>query len=260
MSSVRVQAALARRQRYAGPGEMAMNVATPLTAAPLALVASHCQVEHSRFHGGQPHDARYAEEIVRRAIVERDEAAWEALHAIYSPQVAAWCRRAGAREDELDDLCAVAWEKFWRAFGCDRLRHATGIGAVLQYLMLCATSVVFDARRKAAGAARFALDLEPEQAELLLPVAEAEEPDWHEFRALVWRCLHSDAERMLVRLQYGRGYRSADVQRLRPDLFRSVEDVYRTHHTLFDRLRRNKALRSWFVTHGFAAPDRKPPD
>jgi len=236
-----------------------MNAATMLTADPIALVAARCQAEDGCFHSGQPHDDRYALEIVRRATVERDEAAWEALHAIYSPQVAAWCRRAGAREQELDELCTVAWEKFWHAFDRRRLERAAGISAVLEYLMLCATSVVFDARRKAATAARFAADLAPEEAELLRPRGgKAPEPDWDAFRALVWRCLRTDAERVLLRLQFACGCRPAEVRRRRPDLFPTVEHVYRTRHTLFERLRRNAALRRWFQTQGDAAPRSGP--
>ncbi|HZQ37072.1 MAG TPA: hypothetical protein VFD32_14165 [Dehalococcoidia bacterium] len=230
-----------------------MNVATTLASDPIALVAARCRAEHGCFRSGQPHDDRFALEIVRRAIAQRDEAAWEALLTIYGPQVAAWCRRAGAGEQELDELCAVAWEKFWHAFDRRRLERAAGISAVLEYLMLCATSVVFDAKRKAAAVARFAADLAPEDAELLRRGGKAPEPDWDEFRALVRCCLRSEAERVLLRLQFACGYRPAEIRRRRPDLFPGVVDVYRTHHTLFDRLRRNAALRRWFQEHGFAA-------
>lgn len=236
-----------------------MELTATLATAPIAVVASRCRLEHGHFHGGQPHDDRFADEIVRRAVVERDDAAWEVLHTTYAPQVAAWCRRAGCREEELDDLCAVAWEKFWRAFGPERLERAAGIAAVLQYLMLCATSVVLDARRKQGVAARIAVALEPEQAELLAPPRPiAEEPDWDEFHALLLRCLRSEAERALIRLVFACGYKPGEIPSVRPDLFPGVEDVYRTRHAIFDRLRRNAALRGWLQARGLHARKRAP--
>lgn len=236
-----------------------MNLTATLATEPIAAVAARCQIEHACFHGGRPHDDRYASEIVRRAIMERDEAAWEALHQIYSPQVAAWCRRAGANEGELDDLCAIAWEKFWHAFGPERLEHADGLRAVLQYLMLCATSVVTDERRRTGAVARFAVELEPERAELLLPPPAAADTDWSEFRCLVLRCLRGERECTLIRLMFACGYKPADMPRLRPCLFPNVEAVYRTRHAIFDRLRRNVALRRWLVEQGLSVAARTRP-
>ncbi|HLZ71008.1 MAG TPA: hypothetical protein VKV26_13995 [Dehalococcoidia bacterium] len=221
-----------------------------LAMLPVQELAWHCRMQHDRYHRGQAHDDGYANELVRRAVIARDEIAWEALYTIYNCQVAAWCRRAGAPPAELEDLCAAAWLKFWHAFTVDRLCRAKDIRAVLKYLMLCATSVVIDAKRKAACAARFASDLEPEQAERLLAVECGSEPDWHDFWRRVQASLHSEADRVLVQLAYERELKSAEIQAARPDLFPTVEDVYRTRHAIFDRLRRNTALRRWFECGG----------
>jgi hypothetical protein len=140
--------------------------------------------------------------------------------------------------------------KFLRAFTADRLTRAHGIRAVMQYLMLCAASVVVDAKRRAAIASRFAVDLEPEKAERLLSVERGGvEPDWTQFWRLVQASLRCRADRVLVMLAYSRELKSAEIQAARPDLFPTVEDVYRIRHAIFDRLRRNTALRRWFE-HG----------
>src|SRR5262245_34424784 len=62
----------------------------------LAVLALHCATESERFYHGRSHDTRFAYELFRRAVVERDELAWEHVYTHYSPLVEGWVRRSGA--------------------------------------------------------------------------------------------------------------------------------------------------------------------
>ena len=65
-------------------------------------------------------------------------------------------------------------------------------------------------------------------------------------RGLIDSHLSSEEERALIYLKYELGLKSAEVQGRRPDLFPTVNDVYRVTRNLLDRLRRSPRLRECF--------------
>src|SRR5206468_3108703 len=67
----------------------------PLQMDLFALVR-RCLAESERFYRGQPHDTRFSYELFRRALVDRDEIAWEQIYTHCSPLVESWVRRSGA--------------------------------------------------------------------------------------------------------------------------------------------------------------------
>ncbi len=206
------------------------------------------QEEAGRYQAGVAGDERFVLEVVRRAVVERDELCWEALHALYGPVVHRWCRAMARRADqEVEELAALAWEKFWRSFTADKLAACRGAGSVLAYLKACVHSVVVDAQRRRpaplpleAAETRPDLGASPEET-----VAEAEERA--RLRELVLRHVRSEQDRAIITLSYELGLRSAAVQAARPDLFPTVADVYRATRNLLDRLGRSRELRAWFA-------------
>ena len=56
----------------------------------LVTLERHCATESERFYRGQPHDTRFAYELFRRALVERDEVAWENILIHQPPRVTRW--------------------------------------------------------------------------------------------------------------------------------------------------------------------------
>lgn len=62
----------------------------------LITLMRRCATESERFYRGQQHDTRYSYELFRRALVERNESAWEQLFHHYSGLVEGWVRRSGA--------------------------------------------------------------------------------------------------------------------------------------------------------------------
>ncbi|MFN8559685.1 MAG: hypothetical protein U0531_20855 [Dehalococcoidia bacterium] len=212
----------------------------------LADLCRRCRDEIERYRAGNVHDDRYCFELLRRAIAERDEAAWREMHATYDPQVRAWCRRAAAESrDDVDEVAALAWEKFWHSYTAVKLAGAGGSGEALRYLQMCARSAVIDLARKRQSA--LPLDLAAEQRDPAPSPADDlnAEAARREFWEVVRRHLRDEREQALVMLAYELGLKSAQVQARRPDLFPSVHDVYRITRNLLDRLRRSPDLRSW---------------
>lgn len=210
----------------------------------VSALAVRCQAEAEQFRTGQSHDDRYAIELFRRAIVERDEPAFEAAYQIYHGQVSAWCRRSGADDEDLEEFVNTTWSKFWIHFTEAKLLAAGSLAGILTYLKLCSRSVTLDAERR--GAPTTGLDAAEEVATSDLA------PDEHyinaEQRETLWRIverhLHTERERTLIRLTYQLGLRPVDIHAALPDLFQEVTDVYRMLRNVLDRLRRDADLRS----------------
>lgn len=212
------------------------------------------RVEMARYRRNQAHDDRYAFEIFRRSVAENDGSGWRVLLWLYGPQVAAWCSRASnGRQHNLDDLTARTWERFWRTYTPEKLAHAHGLAGVLRYLKLCAISVVMDAGREQSiitsldRLAGFRADDAPAPADLAVDDV-AQKAFWQ----IVQARLHDETERVVVYLRYVMGCRPADIHVQRPDLFPSVQEVYRVTRNILDRLRRCDELRGWRERHEFA--------
>jgi len=205
-----------------------------------------CREETGRYRRGEPYDDRFCFDMIRRAIVERDESCWSQLHAIYGEQVHAWCRgKAPGPNTEIEELAAVAWEKFLISYRPEKLAAAAGSAAVLRYLKMCAQSVTIDAARARSGTvslddAADPPDPAPAPADVL-----AERSFHSELWQLVSGMLRNERERVLMHLMYDIGLKSAEIQGQRPDLFSDVGDIYRLTRNIQDRLARSPELRAW---------------
>lgn len=219
-----------------------------LTSLPVAELCRRCAEETARFHQGAPSDDGPCFELFRRAIVERDECCWRELVSLYDAQVRAWCRRAARCLDDPDELAALTWEKFWQHCTAEKLRAAGSTAQLLCYLKLCARSVAVDAAR--VRAAWLSLD----QAVVDWPDSAPSPADVcgeGAARTALWQMVdthvHDEREQVVVHLLYELGWKSAEIQLSRPDLFPSVQEVYRVTRNVLDRLRRSQALRAWYA-------------
>jgi len=235
---------------YPGAGR---GLATELDAAALAAMdlsalMQHCVIESERFYRGQQHDTRFSYELFRRALVERDEAAWEQLYLHYSGLVEGWIRRcsAFANTGESSEYFVVgAFAKFWRALSPERFAAFPTLASLLQYLQLCATSVVIDSVRAQSWSGSLleettALERDPATA----PDEEAmNRLDREEFWRFIDTQLQSEIERVVVYSSFVLGLTPRAIYARRPDLFDTVNDVYNVKRNVLGRLSRNQQLR-----------------
>jgi DNA-directed RNA polymerase specialized sigma24 family protein len=218
-----------------------------LTVWSYAILFAAGEAALRRYQAGAATENGPAFELLRRAVVAREDDAWDALQQLFGSCVRGWCRQAGARDEDVDERVQTAWIRFWLAYSPDKLAAAETLGQVLRYLKLCARSAVLDAARRQQesvaleGAAMVAAPLTPDAGPALDAIERAA------FRRLLERHLRDERERVLLRLTYGVGLRPAEIQACRPDLFPTVREVYRVTRNVLDRLRRSAALREWWA-------------
>ena len=218
-----------------------------LRALAAAALCERCRDETRRFRHGEPDGEGFCFEVVRRAIVERDEHCWSELTAIYHELVSGWCRRSGATEDELDAVVSAAWVKFWHGYTAEKLARANGsIAAALGYMKMCARSAVLDERRRRA---RVQMHEAPAPDDIHGRVAEAEPDvallDSDAFWELIGQHLRDEREQLVVHLTYEIGLRPAEIYGLYRDRFADVGEVYKMTRNILDRLRRSRLLAGW---------------
>ncbi len=214
----------------------------------LPALVRRCVTESDHFYHNRPYDARFAHELFRRALVERDEIAWEHVYTHYSPLVESWVRRSGAfigSGESSEFFVGAAFTKFWRAVSPERFATFATLAALLSYLQLCTGSVVIDSVRAQSWAEMVSDDALPADQ---TPHASADDEAIERVsRAEFWRYidtqLNCDAERAVVLGSFVLGMKPGEICDQRPDLFANVGDVYNIKRNVLSRLSRNTELR-----------------
>jgi DNA-directed RNA polymerase specialized sigma24 family protein len=216
----------------------------------LAGLADQCRQETQKYHRRQEFREEFCYEIFRRAICERDGDAWSALVETYAGLTRGWIirhpARSSVREDD-DFLVNGLFERFLRAIGPDRFDQFPTLANILNYLKLCAHSVVMDEVRRRETAVVDSTDrlLEELGEEPGAESVELENVGARELWERINRALVDEAERRVIYLRLALGLAPREVQRREPDRFATVADVYRVYRNALDRLRRAPDIREF---------------
>lgn len=217
---------------------------------PLGELARRCREETVHFLRGDERDDTYCFEIFQRAVVQRDDAAWEAVVGQYRGIVLAYVTQHAAASilRESDDYWVNrAFQRFWGAVGPDRFGKFPDLAALLKYLKLCVHSVLMDELRSRRAASAVSMD---EVSESLPSRADAESSVLGKLASeQLWKViseeLQDEAEHHVVYLSFARDMKPADIAERYPHLFNGVADVYRIKRNVVERLRRSAEVRAF---------------
>jgi len=183
-------------------------------------------------------------ELFRRAILERDEAAWATIHARYRALLISWAYHSTSRMyagEWCDDLADQAFARAWVALTPARFAEFPTLPRLLGYLHACVMTTVIDNGRARASSERTQNKLDvgavatPEQ--IVLAEAEREEL-WRVVSALAT----TPAEQVVLVESLAYDFPPRSILARHPQLFGNVAAVYRTKRNLFARLQRNRDL------------------
>jgi DNA-directed RNA polymerase specialized sigma24 family protein len=214
----------------------------------LAALVACCERERRQYHEEQPTDNRFAYELFRRALVERDEAAWEQVYTSYRFMVEHWVQRSSAfasSSESSDFFVNAAFTRFWQAITPARFAGFATLAGLLAYLQRCARCVVIDYVRSHKHAEL------PVEAAVVEDYGPQQHPDEEAVqrvgRAEFWRFisaqLTSEAERVVLFSSFLAGLKSREIYRQHQDLFSSVDDVYSIKRNVLLRLGNSRHLR-----------------
>jgi DNA-directed RNA polymerase specialized sigma24 family protein len=219
---------------------------------PIVELARRCREETLRFLGGGDRDDTYCFEIFHRAVVDRSDAAWEAIVAQYRGIVLAYVGQhtvaALLRESE-DYWINRAFQRFWTAVGPERFSNFPDLASLLKYLKLCVHSVLMDDMRARRASSSTSLDDVPETlpAQTNAERSVVGKLSGQQLWDAITRELQDESERQVVLLSFARDLKPAEIAGRHPELFASVADVYRVKRNVIERLRRNPEIRSFLT-------------
>jgi RNA polymerase sigma factor (sigma-70 family) len=226
---------------------------TDVRTLTLAGIAHRCTQETERYFRRRGHDPRYCFELFRRAIVDRDQRAWEHVYAQYRPLVIHWVRRHSAfpgSGEEAPYFVNRAFEKMWTALTPAKFDRFRDLSPLLRYLQMCVHSAILDQVR---AAEQRVVDAEAET----MRAGEEEDGAAVEAQALarvrreeLWRAidarLHDEKERCVVYGSFVLALKPRELCAQYRDTFRDVREVYRVKENVLARLRRDAELARLF--------------
>ncbi len=223
-------------------------------------LAAACRRETDRFRSGQTAADEYCFELFRRAICDRNDAAWEAVVVQYRGVVLTWVQRhGGATVEDSDYWVNRTFDRFWSAMRPERFGLFEGLPRVLKYLQMCAATAVLDELRSQRATAHDSLDQlfstghgaerEASSVELSDPggadaeASAVERLAGQELWGAIAAEVPDEAERTVLYCSFALGMKPAEIAGKRPDLFAGVPDVYRIKRNVLERLRRSATMR-----------------
>jgi hypothetical protein len=208
----------------------------------LAALGERCQREIANFLKGLPFDDRFCLEIFHRAIVGKDEQAWDWIVKSYRRMVIGWLRRHPRRElamryePEEDYYVGYTFTRFWQATTKQELKF-NSLGAAHKYLKSTLNAAISDTLR---AHARPLVPLPeagmgfPEE-----PAAEHENDDARELWEIIDNLLPTRREKQVAYLFYHCGLKPREIMQHVPGLFSNVEEIYHACRNIQERLLRN---------------------
>lgn len=156
------------------------------------------------------------QELVARLLANEEEA-WDEFHRRFLPRIGACVRRAGVRDDLVEDVCQDIFEAL-RAGDCHRLRQWDGRASLSTYLYTVSSRLAVDFIRRQPRVVFGGEEEIPHTDPLVPAVLEAEERALHAgLREKILHCLLQmpiGADRDILLLRYYAGLAVLEIARL----------------------------------------------
>ena len=240
---------------------------TSLHHQTLDTVIKGCQSESNQ---PRSQETGYCFELFRRALEEKEQAAWQAIDEQYKHLILHWMYSCAPHlpREEIDEIVPETLPKFWKILNksttplAERFAH---VGAILKYLKQCAISALRDHERRLQRRERIKSELEAVEYFSLRQTESEQELlnriDREKLLQMVQKWVETyvtDAqERRVLSLSFEYGLTPAQIAQDYPQEFADVQTVRRIKERLLKRARR--ALGDTFQLNGNGAgSERKP--
>lgn len=118
---------------------------------PLEDLAKRCTEQTELFHRREPNDTCYCYELWRRALVDRQEQAFDSVYVIYEDQVRRWVYSHTwfyQVDESIDHFVSAAFTSLYFALQGDKFAQFDSVPQVLAYLKRCVHTAIAEYLRK----------------------------------------------------------------------------------------------------------------
>lgn len=217
---------------------LSVSVLTPL-----------CKDELDRLERGEPGHDQYSVELVRRALVQQDALAREAVQLCFKETMHHWMhshpnREAACRLESEEHYVAQAFERFWQATTSNQWVEFNRLSAVLRYLCASLNGVIMDTLRAYSRPGEVSL---PEPEEPGKPQGE-DNTDSNEVWDILKTVLSTPGEQRMAYLLFHCGLKPREIVHFYPQEWSDVQEISRLRHNLMERLLRNADHLRWHLS------------
>ena len=204
--------------------------------------------EIENYRRGKPSNDQYSLEIFRRAMIDRDDLAWDLMQRCFSPFVRSWLRNHPKRDiamrfESEENYVAETFKRFWLATRHNPALEFRTLAAALQYLKASLNGAIIDTLRAYSRQKESPLPepggLYPEE------VAKNNADEGLELWEIIKGLLPGRRELRLAFLLFHDGLKPREIVRYCPQEFSNVQEVYRLQRNIMDRLRRKLDQIRW---------------
>jgi hypothetical protein len=213
----------------------------------LTDLTSNCVREMSKYRRKEPCDDRYCLEVLRRAVILGQNAAWEAVQRLFSENVRLWINRhphrsIALRHEDEQTYVSDTFRRFWQAVGDQKLTF-TSLAGALSYLHLCSHCAIMDTLRLYARPKEEPL---PEYGQIggYEPWVE---DNYHqgELWEVIEHLLPGKKEKRVAYLHFHCNLKPREIMRYCPGEFAGEEEIYRLKRNIIERIMRNADKIRW---------------
>lgn len=212
----------------------------------VSVLVSHCQREIDTYRRGEPWIDAYGLELLRRATVQGDQAAWIGVQHCFSGLVHSWLchhsmREIACRLESEENYVVQTFERFWQATNLNQQLEFNSLAAALKYLRASLNGVILDTLRTYARPREVPL---PESGEGWEPHVE-DNTDSSEVWETLQTMLSNERELRLAYLLFHCGLKPREIIRFCPQEWGDVQEIYRIRHNIMERLLHNADQLCW---------------
>lgn len=228
-----------------------MNV-NPVITPSLQTLVQQCAQETQRFFQRQTEDTHSCLALFQRAIVTKQEQAWEAIYQQYEPQVTKWVRRHPsfpATGESTDYFVNLAFLRLWTAITPDKFAEFSDIREVMRYLQLCVHSVIIDYLRShpsmAVGFENYEAQRILAEKGIRIDAKVLNKVQQEKLWEIIKTRLQNDKERFVFDCCYKLDMKPGEIFQQYGDRFKDVREIYRIKENILARLRRDKEIQAF---------------
>ncbi|HSJ58080.1 MAG TPA: hypothetical protein VLC95_12920 [Anaerolineae bacterium] len=213
----------------------------------ISELARRCAQEMARGRQGDEAGGASCYELFRRAVADRDQAAWDVLYTQYERLVRYWL---GGGVQDPDALVARTFARFWQALPAERLGDFANLDKLLAYLKRCAQTTAIDARRQMERR-RLREELVENVADRGLPGADAcgdsvlARMEARELYEHALGCLQGPEEQLVFRASFEWQLSPREIAGRWPHVCADAREVSRVKERICRRLRRDEKCKNF---------------
>ncbi len=217
-----------------------------LSTLSLPVLAEYCLSELNSYRHGVPASNQYGLELLRRALLQRDPLAWEAVQQCFKETLLRWMERHSLRSvacrfDSEENYVALAFARFWQATAGNQAIEFKTLGAALRYLRASLHGTILDTLRAYSRPQEVSL---PEAGEAGEPLAQ-ERADGRQLWEVIRSLIPNERELRVAYLLFNCGLKPREIVHFCPQEFSQVEEIYRLRRNIVDRLLRHEDYIRW---------------